>query len=141
MYADIKNVDKLQWVETKLSELEQFMLGIINRILDAPAEVTMTSEELILLRKFLLIMLFRRQYTENRFCEVGKTVEEKLMRAKGRITLDDVWLENMRCFLTETVDDALAVIYFDVATTQNGDINIGYFENCDYHIHNTIRST
>ena len=77
----------------------------------------------------------RGQYTENRFCEVGKTVEEKFMRAKGRTTLDDVWLDNMRG-LMETVDDSLDITHFDVATEQNGDTNIGYLENCDYRSHN-----
>jgi len=141
MYADIKNVDKLQWVEEKLGNLEQAVSGIIIRILGLDTEVTMTFEELVLLRRFLWIMSFRypsrrSQYTENRFCEAGKKVEEEFMHSKGRTTLDDVWLENMRGFLMETVDDALDVTFFDVVTKEKGDTNIGYLEYSDYLCHN-----
>jgi len=140
-YADIQNVDKLHWVEEELSKLEQVASGIIIRILAAPTEVTMTFEELTLLRRFLWIMSFRypsrrRQYTENRFCESGKTIEKEFMDAKGRKTLGDVWLENMRGFLMETLDDALDVTIFDVGIKEKADQNIGYLEHMDYRYHN-----
>lgn len=139
MYADIQNAENLNWVELELSILEQKASGIINRILAERHEITLTYSELVNLRKFLWIMSFRfpsrrRQYTENRFCDHGKRVEMEFMNAKGRSSLDDVWLENIRGFLLETVDDALDITYDDIAKKRvRGDI--GHMEHIDYKFH------
>lgn len=112
MYADIQNFQHLHWVEFKLSELEQTASGLIRRIIDPRHnEIKLTFPELIDLRRFLWTMSFRYpgrrlQYTEGRFSELGKEVQTEFMNATGRQNLDDVWLENMRGFLSETLDNS-----------------------------------
>ena len=135
MYADVQNTKNLHWVELKFSDLEQTASAIIKQIMNLEnKEITMTYTELVDLKKFLWTMSFRyphhqRQYMEGRFSEPGKILETDFMKAKGRQSLDDVWIENIKGILNENVDDGVDLSRFDITRT---DGNIGSVEYIAY---------
>jgi Protein of unknown function (DUF4238) len=135
MYSDIQNIADLNFVEVKLSELEQAASIVIKRVVDpSRTEVEMLYPELMALKKFLWIMSFRnpprrRQYTDERFCARGKKIQQEYMEARGRTSLDDVWLENMKGLLLD--DDEPA---WSAAHLSDNRGPIGLMENRDYKV-------
>ena len=116
MYSDIQNLADLNFVEIKMSKLEADAADIIRKsFMDfGKREVTITSPELTVLRKFLWIMSFRnrarrQQYKDERFDASGKKIQQAFMKAKGRSSLNDVWLENVKGLL---LDDGSPLNYF-----------------------------
>ena len=107
MYSDIQNIEDLNFVEKELSKLEHKASDILKQILDlGRKEITLTRTELSALRLFLWVMSFRnpkrrKQYTDERFCKSGMSVQRQYMQERGRASLGDVWLDNMKGFLLD----------------------------------------
>lgn len=135
MYSDIQNIKDLNFVELELSNLEQEASNIIKRMLDLSVNaVTISYLELTSLRKFLWIMSFRypgrrRQYTENRFDQNGKRIQEDFMQSRGRSSLDDVWLESIKGILLEDAENPQSI------SLEGKTGSIGPMENIDYKSH------
>jgi hypothetical protein len=135
MYSDIQNIKDLNFVELELSSLEQEASNIIKRVLDLSVDVvTISYPELVSLRKFLWIMSFRypgrrRQYTENRFDQRGKRIQEDFMQFRDRSSLDDVWLESIKGILLEDPENPQRISLAHNTGT------IGPMENIDYKSH------
>lgn len=127
MYSDIKNTTDVNYVEMELAKLEQTAAKAINEILDlSKDEITIVTSELDSLKKFLYIMSFRhprrrRQYLDERFDKLGKSIEDEFMKTKGLSTLAEVWLENIKGMLAAD----LCGVGLDAA-------NMGFMEAFDF---------
>ena len=126
MYSDIENTKDVNYVEIELSKLEQTASKVINEFLDLSRDqFTIVSSELNSLKKFLYIMSFRhprrrQQYLEGKFDGIGKSLETDFMNEKGRSTLGEVWLENMKGIVDTDISELI------------DQKNIGFMEGMDF---------